>query len=129
MERGRWYPTLIPLLDGRFVVIGGFVGFDVGYPSMYPFESNEFVEFFDSRSNDSQTAWRAVNVKSTLNGPFTNLINPDFRPTPGVNCTDRCIEDNKYDVFKLYEQAYLTAERRIFLPREGDWTSLRTSDT
>jgi len=133
MERGRWYASLVPLLDGRLVVMGGFVGFDDCYPSMYSFENNNFVEFFDpqvfSTTTDKQTAWRKVNVKSTPNGPFNNLINPYFKPTPGVNCSARCINDNRYDVFKLYEQAYLTAEGRIYLTREGDWVSARTHDT
>ncbi len=133
MERGRWYASIVPLLDGRLVVMGGFVGFDTGYPPMYSFENNDFVEFFDpqvfSSSNNKQLAWHKVNVKSTANGPFTNLINPHFKPTPGVNCSARCITDNQYDVFKLYEQAYLTAEGRIYLTREGDWVSARTHDT
>ncbi|UJR29038.1 hypothetical protein I4U23_010253 [Adineta vaga] len=133
MERGRWYASLVPLLDGRLVVMGGFVGFDVGYPSMYPFQNNDFVEFFDPQifasSSDEQLAWRKVSVKSTPNGPFTNLINLNFKPTPGMSCSAQCIKDNQYDVFKLYEQAYLMAEGRIYLTREGDWVSARTPDT
>ena len=132
MERGRWYATLVPLIDGRLTVIAGFVGFDAGYPEMYSFENNNFVEFFDPQSfkeSDPQRAWQTVDVKSTLNGPFTNLIQPTFRPTPGVNCTERCTRDNQYDAFKLYEQAYLTAEGRIYLTREGDFVSARTPDT
>ena len=133
MERGRWYASLVPLLDGRLVVIAGFVGFDDSYPSMYSFENNDFVEFFDPQvfatATDKQSAWRKLNVKTTPNGPFTNRINPSFKPTPGVNCSARCVKDNQYDVFKLYEQAYLTADGRIYLTREGDWVSARTSDT
>ena len=132
MERGRWYATLVPLIDGRLVVIAGFVGFDSGYPTMYSFENNDFVEIFDARLFDQsnpQAAWKKVNVKSAANGPFTNRINPDFRPTPGVNCSTRCIHDNQYDVFKLYEQAYLAAEGRLYLTREGDFVSARTEDT
>jgi hypothetical protein len=126
MERGRWYPTIVPLLDGRSVVMAGVVGFDPNYPSQYFFENNNFIEFFDPQvfatATDKQTAWRKVNVKSTPKGPFTNLINPDFKPTPGVNCSAGCINDNRYDSIKLYEQAYLTAEKRIYLTREGDGT-------
>ena len=110
MERGRWYPTLVPLIDGRLVVLAGFVGFDAGYPEMYSFENNHFVEFFETRSfnkSNPQTAWKRVNVKSTLNGPFTNRINADFRPTPDVNCSARCVFDNQYDAFKLYEQGLI----------------------
>ncbi|CAF1293908.1 unnamed protein product [Rotaria sp. Silwood1] len=132
MERGRWYATLVPLVDGRLIVIAGFVGFDTGYPEMYAFENNDLVEFFDAimfNESNPQSAWKKVDVKSTINGPFTNLINPIFRPTSGVNCTSRCIRDNQYDVFKLYEQAYLTALGRIYLTREGDFVSARAHDT
>ena len=132
MERGRWYPTLVPLIDGRLVVLAGFVGFDAGYPDMYSFENNHFVEFFETRSfnqSNPQTSWKRVNVKSTLNGPFTNRINADFRPTPGVNCSTRCVLDNQYDVFKLYEQVYVTANGQLYLTREGDFVSARTEDT
>ncbi len=133
MERGRWYASMVPLLDGRLVVMGGFVGFDDSYPSMYTFEQNDFVEFFDPQvfatATDKQSAWRKINVKSIPNGPFTNLINRNFKPTPGEDCNARCINDNRYDVFKLYEQAYLTADGKIYLTREGDWVSARTPDT
>lgn len=138
LERGRWYPTLVPLLDGRIVVIAGFVGFDPGYEDMYPFQNNELVEFFDpaafdnaaATNGDIQSAWRYVSVKNTRFGPFTTLINPQFKaPTPDMGCGAKCIEDNQYDVFKLYEQAYLLTEKRIYLTREGDWVSARTRDT
>jgi hypothetical protein len=133
MERGRWYASIVPLLDGRLVVMAGFVGFDDCYPPMYSFENNNFVEFFDPQvfatATDKQAAWRKVNVKTAPNGPFTNLINPNFEPTPGVACNARCIKDNQYDVFKLYEEAYPMPDGRIYLTREGDFVSARTHDT
>ncbi|CAF1245208.1 unnamed protein product [Didymodactylos carnosus] len=132
MERGRWYTSLVPLLDGRLALFGGYVGFDVGYPEMYQFETNSLVEFFDPslfETNNTQAAWTAVDVKASPNGPFTSLINQPFQPTPGVNCDDRCKLDNQYDVFKLYPENYLLDDGRIFMTREGDWVSMRTSDT
>jgi Domain of unknown function (DUF1929) len=133
MKRGRWYPSLLPLLDGRLVLFSGFVGFDPGFPEMYQFEMNHYVEFFDPgafSAKNPQAAWRAVDVKATPNSPFTILINPDFQPTPGTtSCKERCITDNKYDAFKLYPENYLMPDGRIFLTREGDWVSLRTCDT
>ncbi|CAF3485993.1 unnamed protein product [Adineta steineri] len=124
MKRGRWYPSILPLLDGRMMVFGGFVGFDVGFPSMYAFEMNSFVEFF----NPIRLNWSAVDVKSFPNSPFTTLINPNFKPTPEWECDARCINDNQYDAFKLYPENYLYPDGRIFLTREGDWTSARTTD-
>lgn len=120
------------MIDGGLVVLAGFIGFDTGYPEMYSFEKNHFFDFFESRlfdKNDPQAAWRKVNVKSAANGPFTNMINGGFRPTPGVNCSTNCIRDNQYDVFKLYEQIYLTANGQFYLTREGDFVSARTEDT
>ncbi|CAF0985023.1 unnamed protein product [Didymodactylos carnosus] len=124
MRRGRWYASILPLLDGRMMVFGGFVGFDVGYPSMYAFEMNHFVEFFDPSTSN----WSAIDVKSLPHSPFTTLINPKFKPTKGWKCGRRCIRDNRYDAFKLYPENYLTSDGRIFLTREGDWTSARTTD-
>ena len=131
MKRGRWYPSLLPLLDGRLVVFSGFVGFDKGFPLMYTFEINSWIEIFDPTAFDPQAleaAWKAVDVAQIENSPFTTLINPNFAPTDGVACDTRCRESNKYDAFKLYPENYLL-NGRIYLTREGDWVSLRTGDT
>jgi hypothetical protein len=139
MQRGRWYASLLPLLDGRLALFSGFVGFDKGYPEMYQFEINHIVEIFNPKAftpGNPQAAWKAMDVKSTANSPFSILINPGFKPTPGTtSCMPdtergrRCIEDNKYDAFKLYPENYLMPDGRILLTREGDWVSLRTCDT
>jgi hypothetical protein len=132
MQRGRWYPSLVPLLDGRMVLFSGFVGFDEGYPEMYQFEINHLVEFFDPAAFDRdhpQAAWKSIDVKNLRGSPFTVEINPDFRPTPGSTCPQRCVEDNRFDAFKLYPENYLLPDGRIYLTREGDWVSLRTCDT
>jgi hypothetical protein len=132
MKRGRWYPSLVPLLDGRLAIWSGFVGFDKGYPEMYQFEINHYVELFNPAAfdrRDPQSAWRAVDVKELRDSPYRTEINPDFRPTPGSVCPARCIEDNRFDAFKLYPENYLMPDGRIYLTREGDWVSLRTCDT
>ena len=136
MQRGRWYPTLVPLLDGRMVLFSGFVGFDVGYPEMYVFEINHYVEFFDPhafKARSPQDAWKAIDVTTTPNSPFTQVINPDFKPTPQYkdSCLPykNCVTDNQHDAFKLYPENYLMPDGRIYLTREGDWVSLRTCDT
>ena len=141
MQRGRWYPTPVPLLDGRLVIFSGFVGFDppADTESMYQFEINKLVEIFDPAAftpDSPVAAWKTLDVSGSKNGPFQTLINPDFTPTPGTpSCTDatpegrRCLHDNQYDAFKLYPENYLMPDGRIFLTREGDWVSLRTCDT
>jgi hypothetical protein len=140
MKRGRWYPSLLELLDGRMVVFSGFVGFDKGFEtpanptSMYTFQINNYVEFFDYskfKPSDPSAAWKAIDVSRTPNSPFTVLINPTFKPTPGYEkvCPAQCMHDNQYDAFKLYPENYLMPDGRILLSREGDWVSLRTCDT
>ena len=134
MQRGRWYPTLVPLLDGRMVLFSGYVGFDPGYPEMYVFEINHFIEFFDPNvfdAKDPQKAWKSIDVTNTPNSPFTRVINPDFKPTPQYKdaCYGNCVHDNQRDAFKLYPENYLMPDGRIYLTREGDWVSLRTCDT
>lgn len=140
MERGRWYPSLLPLLDGRLAIFSGYVGFDPPkHPDMYQFEINHLVEFFDPAKfspSNPKPAWKAVDVKSTPNSPYTILINPNFKPTPGTKSCEppaptapQCLEDNKFDAFKLYPENYLMPDGRIYLTREGDWVSLRTCDT
>lgn len=137
MERGRWYPTLVPLLDGRFAIFGGIVGIDEGYPEMYEFEINTFVEFFDPKEFEKgkiQEAWSAVDVKGLDNSPFSTLIDSSLAPgdcsspTP-LDEKERCEESYKYDAFKLYPHNYLLDNDTIFLSREGEWVSMRTAGT
>ncbi|HEX2211328.1 MAG TPA: galactose oxidase-like domain-containing protein [Longimicrobium sp.] len=132
MPRGRWYASILPLLDGRMAVFSGFVGFDHGYPQMYEFEINHTVDFFNPAAFNPANpgnAWRNVDVQTLPNSPFSTLINPDFVPDSGVYCPERCIEANQYDAFKLYPENYLMPDGRIYLTREGDWVSLRTEST
>ncbi|HEU0016171.1 MAG TPA: galactose oxidase-like domain-containing protein [Longimicrobium sp.] len=132
MERGRWYASILPLLDGRMVVFSGFVGFDPHFPPMYEFEINHTVDFFNPRTFDPANpanAWRNVPADTQRNSPFTTVINPRFVPDQGVVCGARCIRDNQRDAFKLYPENYLMPNGRIYLTREGDWVSLRTEST
>lgn len=131
MKRGRWYPSLLPLLDGRLAIFSGFVGFDPGFPEMHVFEINSWIEVFDPDAfdpSDPSKAWKAVNAAEAPGSPFQTLINPNFVPTPGVACDARCIRSNQFDAFKLYPENYLQPDGRIYLTREGDWVSLRTCD-
>lgn len=132
MPRGRWYASILPLLDGRMAVFSGFVGFDKGYPEMYQFEINHLVDFFDPSAFDPrnpQSAWKSVDVKNLSNSPFATIINSNFKPDDGVKCDERCIEANQRDAFKLYPENYLMPNGSIYLTREGDWVSLRTPST
>ncbi|MBT8233337.1 MAG: DUF1929 domain-containing protein [Saprospiraceae bacterium] len=154
MKRGRWYPTVTPLLDGRFVLTSGFVGFDKGFPEMYQFEINNFVEFFDYNvfdKNNPQKAWRWVDVKHLENSPFStplpnknrilnicydmiylkawghDIDEPGF--IPPCHIPERGKIDFDFDAFKLYPHNYLFDGNKIYLSREGEWVSLRTPNT
>ncbi|HEU4883961.1 MAG TPA: galactose oxidase-like domain-containing protein [Longimicrobium sp.] len=132
MKRGRWYASIVPLLDGRMAVFSGFVGFQNRYPEMYEFEINHTVDFFNPAGFDRRNpdaAWRNVDVRDTPNSPFATVINPDFVPDDNVQCDERCIRANQRDAFKLYPENYLMPDGRIYLTREGDWVSLRTEST
>jgi hypothetical protein len=132
MPRGRWYASIVPLLDGRMAVFSGFVGFDVGYPEMYEFEINHTIDFFNPAAfsrGTPQDAWRNVDVQTLPNSPFNTVINTAFVPDSGVVCDERCIRANQRDAFKLYPENYLMPDGRIYLTREGDWVSLRTEST
>lgn len=132
MPRGRWYASILPLLDGRMAVFSGFVGFDPGYPEMYQFEINHLVDFFNPAKFDPknpQAAWRSVDVRDSRDGPFSTVINPGFVPDSNVVCDERCMRANQRDAFKLYPENYLMPDGRIYLTREGDWVSLRTPST
>jgi Domain of unknown function (DUF1929) len=132
LPRGRWYASIVPLLDGRMAVFSGFVGFDKGYPEMYEFEINHTVDFFNPAGFDRQNpgaSWRNFDVRDTPNSPFATVINPRFIPDDSVKCDARCIRANQRDAFKLYPENYLMRDGRIYLTREGDWVSLRTEST
>lgn len=132
MPRGRWYASILPLLDGRMAVFSGFVGFDQGYPEMYEFEINHTIDFFDPSAFEPSNpagAWRHVSVDTLPNSPFSTVINPDFVPDRNVQCDERCVRANQRDAFKLYPENYLMPDGRIYLTREGDWVSLRTEST
>jgi len=133
MPRGRWYPSIVPLLDGRMAVFGGFVGFDPPPDTvMYRFEMNRTIDIFDPgkfKAATPGTAWESIDVSGTPNSPFTNLINPTFTPDSPKECDARCVKDNQYDTFKLYPENYVMPDGRIYMTQEGDWVSLRTGST
>ena len=123
----------LPLLDGRFAVFGGYVGYDYDFDPMYRFELNHYVEVFDPAAFSAAApdkAWTCFDAHDAPNSPFVTVINPQFDKT---NCAelrrDDCVYDNQRDNFKLYPENYLLNDGRIYLTREGDWVSLRTENT
>ena len=131
MRQGRWYAHAVPLLDGRLVIMGGFIGFDKSVPDMYPFEINHRVEFFDydnflANQSNPQAAWYDIDIKDSPNSPFNTSL-PVLPPqATNIRSIQREREAYKRDAFKLYPHNYLLPDGRIYLTREGDFNSLRT---
>ncbi len=68
MQDGHWYPSLVPLADGRIVVFSGI--------SKTAQTNSPWVEFFDP-SQPVDKAWTSVNIddKNTFPvGPFTSPV-------------------------------------------------------
>lgn len=142
MDRGRWYPSLVPLMDGRFVIVGGFTDFQNLETSnstedMYKFEVNDSVDFYDYRT---KTFVNKV-VSGLDDSPFKTELNPEDLTdvaeckrcnTTGAlndvelgNCYRQC-DEYKYDTFKLYPRMVLMPDgHRIFFTRDGDFNSMR----
>jgi hypothetical protein len=141
MPLGRWYPHMVPLLDGRLAIFGGFLGFEDWENSLgrepYRFEINTRVDFFDPEVFDPAApgaAWRSVDAKGVANSPFDTLLDPGEQaacdPELGDECNDPIRnEDHRRDAFKLYPHNYLLEDGRIYMTREGEWVSLRTDST
>lgn len=159
MERGRWYPTPVPLQDGRLVILSGLRGYDEkeGEGDPYLFEVNSLVEIFDPETfsaADPQKAWKAIDAKTLENSPFTqklpkkaeygtcldkaDLNEKDVHSLPcrpEGDARARAEHDFKYDTFKLYPNVYNFGRdrdgggERLFFTREGDFISMRSPDT
>jgi len=139
MNEGRWYPNAVPLMDGRLVIVGGFVGFKnistEGPGDMYEFQINTGVDFFDYRQFNAQntdTAWRHVDVSNVTNSPFATALPEKSWTKAAYECEgylkqSEC-DSYKHDAFKLYPRMFLLPDgHRIFFTRDGDYNSLRTS--
>lgn len=135
MDRGRWYPSIVPLMDGRFVIVGGFTDI-TNNPNerMYKFEVNDSVDIYDYRNSKFVNK----NVSQLQNSPFKTRLKEDVL-TEVANCT-RCsdkatidliicmreCDEYKYDTFKLYPRMVLMPDgHRIFFTRDGDFNSMR----
>ena len=92
---GHWYPTLVPLSDGRIAV---FSGFSDDAPANSP-----LVEFYDPKQS-TEEAWTAVNIATLPNGPFTSTISTD--PTD-------------IDMLQFYPRIFPLSDGRLFITGDG----------
>lgn len=158
MERGRWYPTPVPLQDGRLVILSGLRGFDERpgeADEPYLFEVNHLIEIFDPEkfnTKNPQEAWTSIDVKDLENSPFGQKLDKkadfgicldanDLREQdvqslpchPEGAADERAKHDFQYDTFKLYPNVYNfgrseSGGERLFFTREGDFISMRSPD-
>lgn len=131
MKQGRWYAHAVPLLDGRFAIFGGYIGFDSLVPDMYSFEMNTRVEFFDyavylNDTSNPQAAWFNIDVQNMTRSPFNTNLTEWAPEATNPSAIPRQQEAYKKDSFKLYPENYLLPDGRIYMTREGDFNSLRT---
>ncbi len=66
LKTGHWYPTLLPLKDGKIAIISGIGENQQDGPSTW-------VEVYDPNQKGKK-AWSALNVKGLENGPFRTII-------------------------------------------------------
>ena len=65
MKDGHWYPSLIPMSDGRIMVISGL--------SWDHFSNSSWVEFYDP-SAPPASAWKSVDIRTLPNSPFNTPV-------------------------------------------------------
>jgi hypothetical protein len=109
MVDGRWYPTLVPLANGKIAIFSGL--------RSGKFDTNSIVEFYDPDAPPDQ-AWQAIDLKQVENSPFNtamvntakqslllrNLLNkPSFFP----------------DVIDLYPRIFPTPDGRFLISGDG----------
>jgi hypothetical protein len=65
MTDGHWYPSLVPLGDGRIMVISGL--------SSKSFSNSTLVEFYNYMA-PAGSEWTAVDIQDLPNGPFKTQV-------------------------------------------------------
>lgn len=73
MTDGHWYPSVVPLADGRLMVVSGL--------SWDHFSNSSWVEFYDA-SAPAGLQWSAVDIRMLKNGPFSTPVKPLASPLP-----------------------------------------------
>ena len=95
-QDGHWYPSLLPLEDGRLAV---FSGLRFGRIN----EISTMVEIYDY-SQEGSAAWQSVDIRSLPNNPFFTPLSPD---------------STQIDAFQLYPRLFSLADGRILLTHDG----------
>ena len=89
-EDGHWYPTLIPLADGK---IASFSGFTTS-PSQ---EISTLVEIYDP----AEKSWQSIDVKNLPNSPFVTRMNDENFGSDTIDLYTRILPTQKKNRFLI----------------------------
>lgn len=89
-EDGHWYPTLIPLADGK---IASFSGFTTS-PSQ---EISTLVEIYDP----AEKTWQSIDVKDLPNSPFVTRMNDENFGSDTIDLYTRILPTQKENRFLI----------------------------
>jgi len=108
MVEGRWYPSLVPLADGKIVIFSG-QKFDK------PSQITPTIDVYDPAATDNKL--HHIDLSSVSNSPFNTkitkyqYINTEGKPV--VNTAD------VYDTIDLYPRVFPTADGKLLITGDG----------
>jgi hypothetical protein len=112
LKDGHWYPSIVPLADGRFVVLSGLSAEVIPTPNPTvndpgaPFPSH-YIEIFDPSRFDAskpQEAWSYIDAHKLPNSPWQRPVRPGSA---------------RMDSLVLYPRVFPLPDGRLFLSHEG----------
>jgi len=93
---GHWYPSVIPMEDGKVMIISGISEIE-GRVSTY-------VEFYDYKKT-GQEAWSFVDIEDLDNNPFQTKL--------------EVVNKMKFDGLQMYPRMYAIPDGRFLLTHDG----------
>lgn len=106
MSDGHWYPTLLPLANGKIAILSG-----VGFNSVLPgndwgenLKVSTQLEIFDP-TKSPEKAWQSIDLKNLPNSPYKTLQ-----------------EDGRLDFIALYPHTHPTKDGRFLITGDSGGT-------
>lgn len=96
LQEGRWYPSLIPLADGKIAIFSG-LSYDT-------FNTTPIVEFYDPYSTNPDLTWQSVDLTDIENSPWNTRMNK---------------ESSVPDVIDLYPRIFPIPDGRLLITGDG----------
>ena len=109
MHDGRWYPTLVPLDDGKIAIFSGLRFGNV--------ETNSDVEVYDPNAAP-EDAWQRIDLKNIPHSPFnTPMINTAREKFPLSLFLNK--PSTGPDILDLYPRIFPTPDGRFLITGDG----------